>query len=705
MTNTVTPVCKTETSPDLGVIGSCVACVENSDCQGETPVCCGNVCKACCDSGDCTTENLPLCDVSVASHRCVQCEDDPDCTASGSTQNPFCVDKTCVGCRTSADCIGGVPCTDGQCQITGCSSTVQCNSASQWDKCDISLGQCVQCTTSADCTNPTTPVCGKKGTANYDECVGCKNNDDCVGIPTGPFCDTVSGMCKGCLGDGDCSGDPNNPVCCEGSVCCPCEAGKAGACAAYGYLCDVVEKACKQCLVDGDCPSGRCLNDVCVECTEEADCATGTYCDVSSNTCIDGCNDDSDCDTGNQPFCHTDNHQCVQCTTNAPGSTQCSDMPGTVCELVGPARINECVECSPSIADSCPANQVCNPGSGTCVPCLENSDCDGNTGGNLCFVHPTSPALNACVPCLEDEGGCPTGQVCKLDGNGGNSCVACLDSDNCPNGVCDTATNICVPCLADNTGCQDPTPICNTLGQSPKCVACTENSQCGGSTPYCDTTTNTCTTCLVGNPSTCPTNNPVCIALDNGGTTCVQCDGTNDAYCGADQQCLVSQNRCVSCITNSDCALNGVNNRCSPYNKCVPECSNDSDCSGQTPICEGGKCVPNKVTQQSVITGFLSGRYTCPMIPGLWAAATGQRAGTCGQNGSGCCHCPKCGNGASRFSCRLNLSRSLPLCPSAPLPLCPSYPRPVPDRPSGCPFYKCGKGSGCGNRNNYGCLG
>jgi hypothetical protein len=32
------------------------------------------------------------------------------------------------------------------------------------------------------------------------------------------------------------------------------------------------------------------------------------------------------------------------------------------------------------------------------------------------------------------------------------------------------------------------------------------------------------------NPSTCPTNNPVCIALDNGGTTCVQCDGTNDAY-------------------------------------------------------------------------------------------------------------------------------------------------------------------------------
>lgn len=101
-----------------------------------------------------------------------------------------------------------------------------------------------------------------------------------------------------------------------------------------------------------------------------------------------------------------------------------------LCELVGPARINECVECSPSIADSCPANQVCNPGSGICVPCLENSDCDGNAGGNLCFVHPTSPALNACVPCLEDEGGCPTGQVCKLDGNGGNSCVACLDSDN-----------------------------------------------------------------------------------------------------------------------------------------------------------------------------------------------------------------------------------------------------------------------------------
>ncbi len=43
-----------------------------------------------------------------------------------------------------------------------------------------------------DCTNPTTPVCGKKGTANYDECIGCKSDDDCLGIPTGPFCDTDS---------------------------------------------------------------------------------------------------------------------------------------------------------------------------------------------------------------------------------------------------------------------------------------------------------------------------------------------------------------------------------------------------------------------------------------------------------------------------------------------------------------------------------
>lgn len=149
VSNTVTPVCKTESTTDLGVIGSCVACVENVDCQGtDTPVCCGNVCKACCDSGDCTAGNQ-MCDVSTASHSCVQCLTDPDCTASGSTQNPFCVDRTCVGCRTPADCIGGVPCTDGQCQITGCSSTVQCNSASQWDKCDISLGQCVQCTSSA----------------------------------------------------------------------------------------------------------------------------------------------------------------------------------------------------------------------------------------------------------------------------------------------------------------------------------------------------------------------------------------------------------------------------------------------------------------------------------------------------------------------------------------------------------------------------
>lgn len=109
-------------------------------------------------------------------------------------------------------------------------------------------------------------------------------------------------------------------------------------------------------------------------------------------------------------------------------------------------------------------------------------------------------------------------------------------------------------------------------------------------------------------------------------------------------------------LTPSLSLARSTSHSCSPQNKCVPECSNDNECSGQTPICEGGKCVENKVTQQSVITGYLSGRFTCPMISGLWSAATGQRAGTCGVNGSGCCHCPSCGNGAL-----LKLSTSLSL--------------------------------------------
>lgn len=199
------------------------------------------------------------------------------------------------------------------------------------------------------------------------------------------------------------------------------------------------------------------------------------------------------------------------------------------------------------------------------MPCLQNSDCAGNAGGSFCYVDPSSPANNMCVPCLEAGGGCPTGQVCKVDGINGNTCVPCLDSDGCPNGVCDTTSNICVPCLPDGTGCQDPTPICKLTPGPVKCVACTDNVHCGGSTPYCDTTTNTCTTCLVSDPgSTCPANNPVCIELTNGGTTCVQCDENDDELCGANQRCLTSQHRCVSCIENQDCAANGVNNRYVP---------------------------------------------------------------------------------------------------------------------------------------------
>ena len=102
---------------------------------------------------------------------------------------------------------------------------------------------------------------------------------------------------------------------------------------------------------------------VCVDCTQEADCPSGTYCDDSTNSCIDGCNEDIDC-SGNHPYCRQADHQCVQCTNNDPLPAQCSDTPGTVCELVDAARINECVECSPSIPTSCPGDRVCNPESG-----------------------------------------------------------------------------------------------------------------------------------------------------------------------------------------------------------------------------------------------------------------------------------------------------------------------------------------------------
>jgi hypothetical protein len=660
--NTVTPVCKVTVTPESGAIGRCVSCETNSDCPDpNNPVCCGDRCRSCCTNSDCSDPKNPLCETSVGS--CVACLTNGDCDVSGSSQNKYCSnDLTCVGCTADSQCPTGVQCIGNQCNII-CSGDNDCTDPAL-PHCDTTIpgGKCVQCRSSlgnVDCTNSITPVCGNaEEDPTFDQCVGCLSDVDCLNHPTNKICDLRPGSgtantCIGCALDSDCDGDPNNSVCCAENTCCPCE--DDGPCLASDMICDTDKRVCTPCLNDANCvalnPSNPiCLNSQrCVQCINQIDCDTpGTYCDTSTNQCVPGCFSDPDCADAapDRTKCKTDVHECVACLSNADCSAQ-----SPFCELSNPARLNQCVGCLTT--SDCIAGTVCSEG--ICTPCLSDPDCAGKSGGPHCQIDQTTPEKNACVPCLINEH-CGAGQVCKLDPDNGNSCVSCLDSNDCPNGVCDLTSNRCQPCLSDGTGCKDPTPVCDTSGTSHVCKQCVSQGDCENPSPFCDLSTNQCVTCR--NDGDCPTSNPACISVP-GGRTCVQCSATNTAACGSNQFCLESKYRCVSCRDSNDCAGNGANIKCNQeLHTCVPECYRDRDCPASSPICFENRCVSNKVGQQTVIQGVGTGRYSCGQIPFLWAAATGERfPGGCQIQGNGCCHCPACG------------------------------------RSIGCPWASCGKGS------------
>ena len=257
---------------------------------------------------------------------------------------------------------------------------------------------------------------------------------------------------------------------------------------------------------------------------------------------------------------------------------------------------------------------------------------------------------NVCEPCSSTNACTNPNQVCKIDAVAGNTCVGCLDSDDCPTGACGP-DNICTPCLADGTGCENPTPVCLTSGPVPKCVACGGDGDCAQPTPKCDTTSNTCKTCL--NNSDCAnTRNPVCLTGGALGNTCVQCSAAYPT-CASGQVCDTTKNRCVTCRQDSDCASNPINTKCDQKtNTCVPECRSDSDCFGSRPVCDvlsqggTGKCIQTP-TQNAVIEQYKAGRLTCssPRFAWFWQLATGRRPGGCQAQPNRCCHCPSCSNG------------------------------------------------------------
>lgn len=149
-----------------------------------------------------------LCDTALG---CVECLVDGDCPST-----LFCSRGACVECVTDDDC--SAP------DQPACWADQQCHPACPATACPADM-----------------PVCdGNKGSATYQACRGCATSSDCTD-PSKPHCETTLGECVECVSSSDCSG--TTPHCFLGeSRCVACT--RDSDCAA-GKTCDPQTLSCK----------------------------------------------------------------------------------------------------------------------------------------------------------------------------------------------------------------------------------------------------------------------------------------------------------------------------------------------------------------------------------------------------------------------------------------------------------------------------
>jgi hypothetical protein len=239
------------------VLGSCVECTSNTDCDGRN--------KRACASGVCVT-----------------CVDDEQCAAGQACNRG--ADRCVPRCTSPAECVG-----------------------TPEARCNTELGYCVECAASADCQAPDKRACDSRS----GRCVACNQDVDCDVMA--PACDTLRQVCVECTENEHCDGltcDPERRRCveCSQQEQCP-----------PGARCDVMAGRCiSNCGADAECdpkhPHCLVAEGRCAECIDNTDCQEPQRpaCDATGR-CV-GCLVDANCTEPGKPACVTARFQCAQCT-------------------------------------------------------------------------------------------------------------------------------------------------------------------------------------------------------------------------------------------------------------------------------------------------------------------------------------------------------------------------------------------------------
>src|SRR5690606_16769929 len=101
---------------------------------------------------------------------------------------------------------------------------------------------------------------------------------------------------------------------------------------------------------------------------------------------------------------------------------------------------------------------------------------------------------------IDNATACGVDDVCNP---GTGTCVDCLTDDDCtaPTGVCDVDTHACVECTPDDpSACDNANPVCDAT--SGACVGCADDADCGTLNPACQSD-GSCGQCSAINDSAC----------------------------------------------------------------------------------------------------------------------------------------------------------------------------------------------------------
>lgn len=318
------------------------------------------------------------------------------------------------------------------------------------------------------------------------------------------------------------------------------------------FACNLETGVC-QCSSDAACADGEFCNGVTCQvrigCTTSFDCPPNTFCDVTSGLCLDEerCTEDVQCPFGQ--ICDTVSFQCVD-----------------GCRTAGDCQLGQVCHC-PDEASSC-AVGICEGNS--CDDdsfCRYGEMCVSEDGKNVCRRDERGPYCGSCANTPGSPDACGAGpNFCLLDRKVTyyrTYCgVDCNKGQACPNGY------ECRPILIlTRSFCQKDTE-CPAIGPT-----CTNDSDCPGA--RCDPEKKRCAgKCSFNEDS------------QQGYCTCTQ-DGDcpNDKCDSASGQCLITKKLCrpghdedcgtIYCRATATRAACEIGRNCTPVDGLTCEAIND----------------------------------------------------------------------------------------------------------------------------------